>query len=111
MPPDPDALVLKATVDVKLVTVLPLASSATISMLNAVPAVWVAIFAPLVLVTTNLASAPGLTVIITPKVVLPVALVAFTVYVAVPVVVVGVPLITPVEVLRLRPAGSDGLTL
>ena len=41
---------------------------------------------------------------------LPPALVAVTVYVAVAVTAVGVPVITPVLVLNDKPAGSEGLT-
>ena len=41
---------------------------------------------------------------------LPPALVAVTVYVAVAVTAVGVPVITPVLVFNDKPAGSDGLT-
>ena len=50
------------------------------------------------------------TVMLRPTVVLPPVLVAVTVYVAVAATAVGVPLMTPVEVLRLRPAGSAGET-
>jgi hypothetical protein len=46
----------------------------------------------------------------TPKVVLPPVLVAVTVYVAIEVVAVGVPEITPVVVFNERPVGNAGLT-
>ena len=49
-----------------------------------------------------------MTVISTVVVALPPVLVAVTVYVAVEVIAVGVPLISPVEVSKARPAGSDG---
>jgi hypothetical protein len=45
-----------------------------------------------------------------PAVVLPAALVAVTTYAPASVTVVGVPEMTPVEVLRLRPGGSAGET-
>ena len=49
-----------------------------------------------------------MTVMSTVVVALPPVLVAVTVYVAVEVIAVGVPLISPVEVSKARPAGSDG---
>ena len=49
-------------------------------------------------------------VMLIPLVVLPHELVAVTVYVATAVAVVGVPVITPVPVFRLNPAGNAGLT-
>jgi hypothetical protein len=55
--------------------------------------------------------APGLTVIDTTAIALPPLLVAVTVYLVRDVTAVGIPLITPVAVLKLRPAGSAGLTL
>ena len=51
----------------------------------------------------------GLTVSVTVVVPLPPAFVAVTVYVTAPVVTVGVPDITPVDVLIDRPVGNDGL--
>ena len=51
-----------------------------------------------------------MTVITTPKVVAPPEFVAVTVYVAELVIAVGVPEITPVEVLKLKPDGKLGDT-
>ena len=49
-------------------------------------------------------------VMLKPSVVLPHEFVAVTVYVAVAVKVVGVPVITPVPVFKLNPTGKAGLT-
>ena len=54
--------------------------------------------------------ATSFTVIETPKVVEPPVFVAVTVYVAIDVIAVGIPEITPVVVFNERPAGSEGLT-
>jgi hypothetical protein len=51
-----------------------------------------------------------LTSMVTVAVPVPPALVAETVYVAVEVTAVGVPLIAPVEESRDKPAGSEGVT-
>ncbi len=56
------------------------------------------------------ATTAALTVMLTPPVVLPAEFVAVTAYVAVAATVLGVPEITPVEVLRLRPGGREGDT-
>ena len=53
---------------------------------------------------------PFAMVMLNPSVVLPHELVAVTVYVAVAVKVVGVPVIKPVVVFKLNPAGKAGLT-
>ncbi len=54
--------------------------------------------------------ATSLTTMVTSAVVLPPVLVTVTVYVAEEVTAVGVPLISPVDVLSERPAGSEGDT-
>ena len=51
-----------------------------------------------------------MTVIVSEAVANPPVLVAVTVYAAVAVIAVGVPVITPVVVLKLSPAGSAGET-
>jgi hypothetical protein len=51
-----------------------------------------------------------LTAIVTDAVALPPELVAVTVYATAPASIAGVPLMTPVVVLRLKPAGRAGFT-
>ena len=86
------------------VTGPPLADGVTVVM--AVPLVKVNEFG----VNVKEDGATSLTTMVTSAVVLPPVLVTVTVYVAEEVTAVGVPLISPVDVLSERPAGSEGDT-